>query len=302
MNKSLDLYKVFLAAAESGSISSAAKRLFITQPAVSASIMALEASLETKLFFRESRGVKLTPDGEALYEYVKTAFLYLKAGEDKLTDIQALNGGVLRAGASDMTLRFYLLDYLERFNNLYPAVRLSVTNAPTPRTMKALHSEQIDFGVVSGPVDESDRAGAELIPVRKIRDIIIASNKFTIGLDGKPVQAGYLSDYPLIMLEKGTSTRRYLDALLPASMRSPAIELATSDLVLDFARRRLGIACIVEDFAKEDLADGRLHEIKLTEPFPPRDFYLAYSKKYPQSSASKRFTDMLLHTKPKDRQ
>lgn len=256
--------------------------------------MSLEASLEVKLFYRENHGIKLTPEGEALYEDVKTAFHYLKAGEDKLRNIRALSGGVLRVGASDMTLRFFLLDYLERFNVLYPAVRMSVINAPTPRTMQAIHSEQIDFGVVSGPVEEADITDTEMIPVRKIRDMVVASNKYNIGKDGKPVRLDELSSYPLIMLEKGTSTRSYLDTLLPLSMRSPGIEVATSDLVLDFTRRGFGIACIVEDFAKDDLNNGLLHEIKLTEPFPPRNLYLTYNKKYPQSSASKRFIDMLL--------
>jgi len=294
MNGSLDLYKVFLTAVESGSISAAAKRLFVTQPAVSGSIMSLEASLEVKLFYRENYGIKLTPEGEALYEDVKTAFSYLKAGEDKLRNIRALAGGVLRVGASDMSLRFLLLDYLERFNVLYPAVRLSVINAPTPRTMKAIHTEQIDFGIISGPIDEADKTDIEMIPVRKIHDIVIASNKYSIGKDGKPVRIEDLSSYPLIMLEKGTSTRSFLEKLMPMNMRSPTIELATSDLVLEFTRRGIGIACIVEDFAKDDLNSGLLHEIKLTEPFPLRNLYLAYNKKYPQSSASKRFTDMLL--------
>jgi DNA-binding transcriptional LysR family regulator len=160
--------------------------------------------------------------------------------------------------------------------------------------MKAIRSEQIDFGVVSGPLEEGEDTDVGLIPVRKIRDVIIASNKYAAGKDGIPVRAEDLTSYPLIMLEKGTTTRRYLDELLPPSMRSPDIELATSDLVLDFARRGIGIACIVEDFAKGDLAGGVLHEIKLTEPFPPRDFYLVYNKKYPQSSAAKKFIDMVL--------
>ncbi|MDD4773442.1 MAG: LysR family transcriptional regulator [Eubacteriales bacterium] len=293
MNGRPDLYRVFLTAAESDSISAAAKRLFVSQPAVSGSIMSLEEALGTKLFKRESRGIRLTPEGEVLYEYVKKAFIYLEAGEDKLRDIHTLAGGVLRVGASDMTLRFYLLDYIERFNLLYPAVRLSVTNAPTPRTIRELRADEIDFGVISGPVNQAEAAGMELVPVRKIRDIVIASDKYAVGADGRPVRAEELADYPLIMLEKGTSTRTYLDSLLPPSMRAPAIELATSDLVLDFARRGIGIACIVEDFAREDIAGGLLREIRLDKPFPPRDFYLIYKKNYPHSSASKRFIGML---------
>jgi DNA-binding transcriptional LysR family regulator len=299
MTGNLDLYRVFLTAAEAGSISAAAKKLFVTQPAVSSAIMSLETALDVKLFLRESRGIRLTPEGELLYEHVKSAMLHLKAAEDKLRDIRALAGGTLRVGASDMTLRFFLLKHLERFIAAYPAVRLSVTNAPTPRTMKAIRSEMIDFGVVSGPLEDEDIEDVELIPVRKIRDVIVASGKYEEGKDGTPCRAEDLAGYPLIMLEKGTTTRRYLDTLLPASMRSPDIELATSDLVLEFARRGIGIACIVEDFAREDIENGMLHEIRLEEPFPPRDFFLVFNKKYPQSPAAKRFIDMVKKSLPK---
>ena len=287
----LDLYRFFIETARSGSISGAAKKLFVSQPAVSAAIMQLEETLGVILFNRASRGVTLTYEGELLYEYVKSAFSYIKAGEDKLRDIRCLEGGFLRVGASDMTLRFYLLDYIARFNVAYPQVRLTVTNAPTPKTLAAIRAGEIDFGVVSGPVEES--SDIELTPVRQIQDIIVASSRYTIGSGGEAVPLEALASYPKIMLEGETSTREWLNAMLPAHMRTPDIELATSDLILEFARRGLGIAFIVADFAYEDLERGTLHEIRLTEPFPMRSFLLARSRRLPLSAAARTFMNFL---------
>lgn len=139
MIEKLSLYRSFLAAAAEGSISAGARALFVSQPALSADIHALEEALGVKLFFRASRGITLTPEGELLEGYVRPAFSLLDVGEERLRDIAGLHGGSLRIGASDMTLRFFLLDHIGAFAPL-PEVRLSVTNNPTPETLRALRA------------------------------------------------------------------------------------------------------------------------------------------------------------------
>lgn len=290
MIDNIGLYRCFFEAAKHGSISAAAKALFVTQPAVSSAIMQLEGLLNVKLFHRASRGIHLTPEGGILYSHIEKAFIEIEAGEDKLREIRGLAGGVMRIGASDMTLRFFLLDYVEAFRAEFPLVRLTVTNAPTPQTLSALRGGQIDFAVVSAPVEESD--DLELLPVRQIRDIFVATDDYSVGKE-QPVTISELSDIPLIFLERGTSTRRYVDSCINLE-RQVDFELATSDLVLEFARRGLGIACLVEDFAAEDIRGGVLHEVKLTKPMPPREFLLAYSKHNTLPSAARKFIDMLL--------
>lgn len=80
-NIDLNLYKIFYTVAESKSFSKAAEKLFISQPAISYNIKSLEKNLKVKLFFRTSKGVLLTPDGEKLYYYIKNAYDYIYLGE-----------------------------------------------------------------------------------------------------------------------------------------------------------------------------------------------------------------------------
>lgn len=279
----LDLYAVFMKTAKSRSISHAAREMHISQPAVSLAIGRLEERLGVKLFFRSSRGISLTSEGETLLEHLSSAFSLIAAGEEKLREIAGLRGGTLRIGASDMTLRFFLLDYLERFRDSYPGVRLTVTNAPTPSTLEALRNGVIDFGVISEPVEITDDS-LELIPVKTIRDIFVRSDRFHIA--EKKLDPVSLRKYPLILLEKETSTRRYIDSFFGEGVLTPSIELATSDLLLEFARRGIGISCVVEDFAAADLASGRLKRVELKRELPPRRFLLAYLKKLPLSAAA----------------
>lgn len=290
MIDSISLYRFFCEAARCKSISAAAKNMYVTQPAVSNAIIQLESILEVKLFNRSGRGISLTPEGQVLFEHVSRALNIIEEGEDKLRDMRSLAGGVLRVGASDMTLKFFLLDYIEKFKKNFPLVRLTVSNAPTPSSLHALKNGDIDFAVISGPVAEDD--GIVLKEVRQINDIIVASDKFDIGRC-EAVDIETISDHPLIMLESGTSTRKYIDNFLPDDMKEPDIELATSDLILDFARRGFGVAFIVEDFAKKDLETGTLYEIKLKNPPLPRPFYLAYRSKQTLSAATMHFLELV---------
>ena len=290
MIRNLELYSSFVELAKYSSLSSAAKAMHISQPALSGKVAQLENSLGVKLIFRSNRGFKLTGEGQALLDHLESGFAQIEIGENRLREIAGLENGIMRIGASDMTLRFFLLDYLEKFHSEHPGVKLAVTNAPTPQTLEALRNGLIDFCVISEPVDDFDCRALELIPVRSIQDIFICSDRYS-GLLDHAVDFKELSEAPLILLGKETSTRRYIDRFFLPNALTADIELATSDLLLEFARRGIGVACIVSDFASADLDSGRLFRVKLKNELPPRNFLLAYSKKLPLPSAAAQFIE-----------
>lgn len=285
MIEKLSLYRSFAEVAREGSISAAAKNLFVTQPAVSADIKELEEELGTALFFRTNRGMKLTAEGQTLLDFVRKAFAFLESGEAALSDIAGMRRGVLRIGASDMTLRFYLLDILADFRREFPAVRLEVTNNPTPKTVEALRTGEIDFGVISGAADAfAGDADLVTVPVREIRDIFVAAPFHPLAAR-KKITPKELAEVPLILLEKATGTRRYL-ATLPGYRELTAdIELATSDLIVEFAKRGLAAASVVADFAEDALARGELVELDLAVPPPKRHFLAVYRRGMPHGAA-----------------
>ena len=291
MSDPIGKYRTFLAVSEAGSVSEAARRLFVSQPAVSAEIASLESTLGVCLFARTRRGVQLTEAGRVLVEYVRSAFSLLDAGREKLRELSGLESGTLRIGASDMTLRFYLLDYIELFHQRYPNVRLSVTNAPTPRTLEALRDGVIDFGVVSGPLAPS-LDELTLTPVHTVQDIFIASPAHPLaGKQGITRQE--LAAYPMIMLEGNTSTRAYISEWLGKDFPPPAIELATSDLLLEFTKRGIGISSVPEDFAIPALDRGEVVRLSLRQTPPPRQFYLVHSSRLPLSAAARTMLTLL---------
>ncbi len=172
MSENLEYYKVFYYAARFGSLTMAGTELSISQPAVSQALKQLESALMVKLFVRSARGIRLTPEGEILYRHVKAGYEQILLGEKKLSSMLRLDYGELRIGASDMTLKFYLLPLLEAYHEKFPGIKVTVTNAPTPETLDLLRQGKIDFGAVSMPF----QAGGELsvTPVKEIEDVFVA--------------------------------------------------------------------------------------------------------------------------------
>lgn len=292
MAGNLEYYKVFYYVAKLGSLTMAAGELSISQPAVSQSLKQLEDSVGVRLFLRTAKGVRLTPEGELLYGYVSKGYEQIRLGEQKLFQMLNLELGELRIGASDMTLRFYLLPYLERFHERYPGIKVIVTNAPTPETLDYLKAGRIDFGVVSAPVEAAE--GVKAIEVKEIEDIFIAGRKF-IQYKNKTLDLQELEKLPIISLEKKTSTRSYMDGYLLQNgvVMNPEFELATSDMIVQFTLRNLGVGSVMREFAAEYLESGKLFSLRFNKIIPKRHFCIVTDSRNPLSAAARNMLEMI---------
>ena len=248
----LEYFKVFYYTAKLGCVTGAANELSISQPAVSQSLKALERSLGVSHFKRASKGVRHTREGQLLYSYVEKGYEEIAQGVEKVRQMLNLELGEVHIGASDMTLRFYLLPFLEKFHEQHPGIKVSVANAPTPETLRLLRGGKIDFGVVSTPFEQGEEFSVE--PVREIEDVFVAGRRF-ISYKNRMMDLQELEGLPMIFLEGNTSTRTYMDTCLSANgvELQPEFELSTSDMIVQFALRNLGIGCVVRDFAAEAL-------------------------------------------------
>lgn len=297
MAGNLEYYKVFYYVAKLGSLTRAAGELAISQPAVSQSLRQLEDSVGARLFLRTAKGARLTPEGELLYEYVSRGYEQIMAGEQKLARMLNLESGELRIGASDMTLRFYLLPYLERFHERYPGIKVNVTNAPTPETLAYLKEGRIDFGVVSSPFETAEGVnGIEAIRVKEIEDIFIAGRRF-IQYKNKTLDLQDLEQLPIISLEKRTSTRSYMDDFLLKNgvVMNPEFELATSDMIVQFALRNLGVGSVMKEFAAEYLESGKLFSLRFNKIIPKRWFCVVTDRRNPLSVAARNLLAIIEH-------
>lgn len=291
MIDNLEWYRVFYCVARTGSLSKAADELHITQPAVSHSIKQLESKLGGPLFFRLSRGVKLTAEGEALFGYIEQAYHLIGAGERKLAEMRRLLEGEIKIGAGDTLCKHYLLPYLKTFHHTYPGVNIQVTNRTTPETIRLLKDGRIDFGIVHLPVNDKRLRIRESSP---IQDCFVAGPAHRF-LAEAPVPLSRLLEHPILLLEQGTSTRDYLDsyARRHGVAIKPEIELGSLDLLAQFAQSGFGIACVVKNFVAGELARSELYEIRVEPPIPPRSIGIVSLTDVPLSAAAARFIETL---------
>ncbi|GAA0756785.1 LysR family transcriptional regulator [Clostridium sartagoforme] len=287
----LDLYKVFCQVAKSKSFSKASKELYMTQPAVSQAVMQLERELDIRLFNRTPKGVTLTNEGKLLFEYVNSAINLISSGEEKILESKDLTVGELKIGVGDTISKYFLLPYLEIFHNKYPNLKFKIINGTTSELCDLIKSGEIDIAICNLPINDSS---LEVKPCGKVKDIFVCGEKYK-DLTNKKIPLEEMVKYPLIFLEPSSNSRKYVEKfMLSKGVKiSPEFELGSFDLLLEFAKINLGIACVVKEFSKEYLEKGLLYEVKILEEIPSRSIGVCYLKKVPLSLASTKFVEIL---------
>lgn len=276
MNQSLSSYRIFYTVANTGNISKAAKELYISQPAISKSIQKLEESVGCRLFSRSSRGVVLTDEGKLLYDHVRTAFETLTLGEEKLKRSIELGVGHLKIGVSSTLCKYLLLPYLKEFIRQNPHISISISCQSTNETLKLLEDNKIDIGLIGRPATLKN---TQFDFLEEIEDIFVATKDYIRNLQARGIaKDDVLSNATLMLLDKNNMTRQYIDDYLQENQIQvrDSIDISNMDLLIDFARIGVGVACVIKNFVKEDLASGALVEIPLGIPIHKREVGFAY--------------------------
>ena len=276
MNQNLSSYRIFYKVANTGNISKAAKELYISQPAISKSIQKLEESVGCKLFSRSSRGVVLTDEGKLLYEHVSEAFETLTMGEEKLKRSIELGVGHLKIGVSSTLCKYLLLPYLKEFIRQNPHISISISCQSTNDTLKLLEDNKIDIGLIGKP---ENLKNIHFDFLEEIEDIFVAAKDYLRNLKARGIQKDHiLQSSTLMLLDKNNMTRQYIDDYLQENqiIIKDSIDISDMDLLIDFARIGVGVACVIKNFVREDLENGTLMEIPLGFPIHKREVGFAY--------------------------
>lgn len=289
MNQNLSLYKVFYTVANTGNISKAAAELYISQPAISKSIRKLEQSLDVTLFSRNSRGVQLTEEGEILYDYVQRAFYSLQMGESQLKKINELGIGHLHIGVSTTLCKYMLLPYLKEFIATHPHVRITIDCQSTNHTLQLLKENKIDLGLIGKP-DHLHHIHFDSLG--EIEDIFVSTQSYLNNLSLRATNNDDIfKSATLMLLNKENMTRQYIDDYLSLHHieSNNLLEISTMDLLIEFAKIGLGVACVIRQFVEKELQDGTLVEIPLNTSIHKREIGFSYLESNQQTSAVKEF-------------
>lgn len=330
MEQNLNYYRIFYEAAKTGNISKAAETLFISQPAVSKSITKLEQSLGHTLFIRSKKGVRLTEEGQTLFDHLAKAFDSIDTAEQTLKRIRQLGMGQLRIGVSTSLCKHILLSYLQDFIRENPHVKVSIECNPTFETIQLLKAEKIDIGLIC----ETDLdKGYSFMPLKAIHDTFVTTQiyldnlilreydtvqnadsnpktetmpdlppvtglfLFTNGTQKKAPDISFtgkeiLEKSNLMLLDKGNISRMYIDSYLSDHHIHPGqiLEINNMDLLIDFAAIGMGIACVVREFVVSYIESGQVIEIPMDYEIPKRTVGFIYNEQN-LNATTKRFLE-----------
>lgn len=291
MSVSYDYYKVFYYVAYYQNITLAAKTLFLTQPTVSHYILNLEKELDCQLFNRSKRGMKLTPEGELLFQHIAKAYTEISHGENELKEYLHMGKGLIKIGASETTLRNFLIPVLGQFRSKYPQIHLQIYNTTCQQTNDAIKNGTIDLAVMTTPFPDTDLS---IRPLANFSTVAIAGPLFSY-LTDRTLTYQELAQHPLICLEKGTSSRNYLETLFASHSvhLQPDIELSSADLITPLAEQNIGIGFVPRIFAEHALKNKQVVELTLAEPLPDRSICVLTDPQRQNSVACQKFLDEL---------
>lgn len=291
MQITIDQLNAFRAIAETKSFTRAAERLFRTQPAVSQTIASLEEGIGEKLFLRQGRMAILTQAGEILLEHADEAFRSLEQGVFRIEALKELKQGKLTISASDTTAYYILPDVLKKFRAKYPGVDVRIHCKPSPVSAAQVLAGDADIGIVTLPVENPKLAFETLI----IREDVVICSPGHILAQRKRVLFRDIADYPLLLLDRGSSTRSYIDERFAKENLKPKIimELGNIEVIKKLVQLDFGISIVPLISLQSEINDNRLKVIHIFKKNECRELGLIFPAKGIHSLAAREFSILL---------
>ncbi len=291
MQSQFHSYVVFYMVAQYGSFSKAAEALFISQPAISKSIKALEQLLGVQLFTRMSKGVSLTPEGKLFYEHIHNAMTMLEQGENLLAKLKNLELGQLSIGVSSTLGTHFLLPLLQNFIEQYPHIKLHLINDITFKNIELTKEGKIDLALVSFFTGDDT---LDFIPLKEIQDIFVCGPSYYETIKNLSTEE-LCKQASFMFLSQDSVSRLHIENTFGQLGISITPDIIAGDMtfLIECAKVNLGITTVVKDFVMEDLKSGALIELPLPVYIAPRFIGITYSKTFALSLASQAFIDFM---------
>jgi DNA-binding transcriptional LysR family regulator len=271
---------VFRAVARQLSFRKAAEELYLTQPAVSLQIKALEEELGVQLFDRSGVHPRLSPAGKILLKHADRSSELLARAEEELAALSGSHAGTLTLGASTTIAQYVLPGLLSEFCKAHPRVVPTLISGNTERIVAAVEDRSIALGFIEGPPRSRD-VKTEPFLEDEIILIVPAAHAWAERATVAPAE---IASVPLLMRERGSGTRRVLELALEHSgiqRRSLriAMELDSTEAIKSAVEAGFGVGFVSRWAIAKDLRLGRTFNIVEVAGLRIRRSFLAATAK-----------------------
>ncbi len=286
----LNQLRGFYEIARERSFTRAADKLFLTQPAISLQIKALEEELGEPLFERARKNILMTPAGEILFRRAREIFERLDLARQEIAALQRELRGRLVVGTSDTNCTYILPEILRAFRRQHPHVELDIRNRMSSEIIPLVLNNEVDFGIVTLPVRHRDLVSE---PLFARPDVLICApgHKWA---RRKWVRLQDVGEQPLLALERGSTSRQLLedDLRRVGTVAEVAMNLGGIDVIKRLVEIDLGVALVPRVAVQQEVEAGKLVAIGV-RAMAPRQIGLVEHRGRRRGPAALAFLEMV---------
>ncbi len=281
----------FLATAEHGSFSAAARALFLTQPSISEQVRQLEGELGIALFARAGRGLVLTEAGRRFRPEAERVLSDIERARDAVAEVRDLRGGTLGFGMFGTASAYLIADLAADFRTKHPEVRLRLVGLNSSEVADQVRNATLEAGLIVLPVDDT---GLDL-RVARLEELVFVSSE--ISRTDEPVTIEALAAAPLILYDAQYGAhdpmrRQLLERAQQAGVTlRPVIEVEGIEAAVGLARRGLGDTIVPQAAILRQGARG-LHFASFSEPLYDTFAFISRADA-PLSPAARAFVEIV---------
>ena len=284
--------KIFLATAEIGNLTQAAKQVGVTQSAASSSISALEDLYQIKLFKRVGRSILLSEEGKQFLPAARHFFESSEIAKKSLIEIGGKAVGNLQMSASQTIANYWLPPLLAKFQTINPDAKLNITMSNTAGVESSILNGSAEIGFVEGEITSEQ---VFVTDVDNDQPVLVAAEEFFTALN-KNYSGADIKNLPWVVREVGSGTRRLLEYFMNSRQIkwdevNIALELPSNEAVRQAVESGAGIALLSEYVVSSSVRSGLLKLIPVE--LPVRKFRLITHKNRKFSNVSQAFIEML---------
>ena len=294
--------EAFVQVAEGGSFSKAAKKLYLTQPTISAHVAALEKELNVRLFVRNTKEVSLSEDGKDLYKYARQMVDLEKKIDERFGTREEGGKHCITIAASTIPAQYILPKVLMRFNEKYPEEQLKIMETDSAKVVTQIVEHMADVGF-TGTVLEKKHC--KYMPFYKDELVIITPNteKYQKLKDHMTDDISWLLEEHVILREEGSGTRKEAEKQL----KQAGVDLSDLDIIASIenqetikksVRQGMGISILSKLATADEAEAGYVLAFPIPKADKGRDINLVYNKNYQLSRSAERFIKVVKEVYP----
>ena len=248
-------YRAFIAVAQQGSLSAAARSLGLSQPTISSQIATLERQSQIELFHRQGYRMSLTSAGHKLMTLAQKLLALESEADFFLRDSGQLNQGELKIGAVGP---FHVIEMVAAYRALHPGMQLSIRMGNSQQVLHDLENYSTDVAVLAGLYERPELVAREYAR----HSIILFAHVNHPLAQREQIAIAALHNQPLLLREQGSTTRTAIEKALAAASVKPQLnlEIGSREAIREAVARGLGIGAVSE---AEFIPDARFRPIRI---------------------------------------